>query len=353
MRSNTLKKIGYFDADVVTPEEILLAADLVPIRLLGDPTIELDRVNEHIPPTHCVWARNILEQVIKGFNGDIKDIKGVITAHGCDCTNREFDLWLENTNIDFLFFLNVPLKRNKTAQKFFIEDMKEMITQLEEKFNVKISTDKIREAIKLMNKIRKLLKEISEYRSKLILKGSDFHELVKMVQQQNKTEAIEILQNKLDDLKNNKSFTDKKLKKILLTGSVIDDTEIIRNLENLNFQVVVDDLCIGTRYFWNIVDEKDDPLQALANYHLNKPQYSTKFPSYKRFEFLKELAEKYDIDGVINITQKFCEPLLYSHPYFTKKFKELEIPYLFVEVEYNRESYKQLATRFEAFAEII
>ena len=37
---------------------------------------------------------------------------------------------------------------------------------------------------------------------------------------------------------------------------------------------------------------------------------------------------------------------LYSPP-------ELEIPYLFVEMEYSRESYKQLATRFEAFAEII
>ncbi|MFW9879147.1 MAG: 2-hydroxyacyl-CoA dehydratase, partial [Candidatus Thorarchaeota archaeon] len=50
---------------------------------------------------------------------------------------------------------------------------------------------------------------------------------------------------------------------------------------------------------------------------------------------------------------KFCEPILYDHPYFNKKFKELDIPYLFVEMEYKRESYKQLTTRFEAFREII
>jgi len=36
-----------------------------------------------------------------------------------------------------------------------------------------------------------------------------------------------------------------------------------------------------------------------------------------------------------------------------KKFKELEIPYIFIEMLYNREQYKQLSTRFEAFAEII
>ena len=55
----------------------------------------------------------------------------------------------------------------------------------------------------------------------------------------------------------------------------------------------------------------------------------------------------------MNIAHKFCEPVLYDHPYLSKKFKELAIPYLFIETEYNRESYKQLATRFEAFGEII
>ncbi|MBA7690443.1 (R)-phenyllactyl-CoA dehydratase beta subunit [subsurface metagenome] len=110
---------------------------------------------------------------------------------------------------------------------------------------------------------------------------------------------------------------------------------------------------MGTKYFWNTVDENEDPIVALAKYHLNKPIYSTKFPSYERFEVIKNLAESYNVDGIINIAQKFCEPILYDHPYMNKMFKELEIPYLFVEVTYNRESYSQLSTRFSAFAEII
>ena len=113
-----MTKIGYFDAGIMTPEEILIAADLVPIRLFGNPTIGIDRANEHIPPTHCVWARNILEQAIEGFDSDIK---GVIVTHGCDCTNREFDIWLECVALDFMFFLNAPLKRGKTSLKFFVK----------------------------------------------------------------------------------------------------------------------------------------------------------------------------------------------------------------------------------------
>jgi len=341
--------IAYFDADVVTPEEIIMAAGFTPVRLLGDPTIEHDKVNEHVPPTHCVWARNILEQALIGLN---PEIKGVITSHGCDCTNREFDIWLESTKIDFLHYLNVPLKRGKAPLKFFINDIKELISQLEEKFNVKIDPAQISESIKLMNQIRRLLKEISEYRSPLVIKGSEFHELVKRSQIEDKNAILKILQDKLKELKEKEPSTDK-MKRVLLTGSVIDDTEFFNFLESKGFQVVTDDLCIGSRYFWNTVDEDKDPIKALAEYHLIKPMYSTKMPSYDRFNFLKDLAEKYEVEGVLNIAQKFCEPILYDHPFMKKKFKELNIPYTFIEMLYNREQYPQLSTRFEAFAEMI
>lgn len=345
-----MKKIAYFDACVETPEEVILAANMIPVRLFGNPSIGIDKANEHVPPTHCVWARNILEQAINGLDDDIK---GVISTHGCDCTNREFDIWLECVNLEFLFFLNAPLKRNEMALNFFIQDISELITQIEDKFKVNITSEKIREAIKKMNQIREILREISKFRAKMILKGSEFHALVKYVQQSDKDRALKKLGLKLEDLREAKPFPNDNLKKVLLTGSVIDDTEFIKFLEGIGFQIIADDLCIGTKYFWNNVDEDGDPIKALAEFHLSKPIYSTKFPSYKRFNILKNLAEKYEVDGVINIAQKFCEPVLYDHPYFNKKFKELGIPYLFVEMEYNRESYKQLTTRFEAFTEII
>ncbi|MFX0037866.1 MAG: 2-hydroxyacyl-CoA dehydratase subunit D [Promethearchaeota archaeon] len=345
-----INKIALFDSGVETPEEIIIAADMIPVRLFGDPTVDINKANEHIPPNHCIWAKNLLEQAIKGFDDEFK---GIIASHGCDCTNREFDIWLECVDLEFFYFLNAPLKRNEVALKFFIADIKELVIQLEEKFNVSITLAKIAKAIKLMNQIRNLLRLISNYRSNSILKGSDFHSLVRKVQQMDKNKALEMLELKYKELKTQSPHSSNKMKKVLLTGSVIDDTEFIKFLENLGFQIIIDDLCIGTKYFWDDVDETEEPIKALAKYHLNKPIYSTKFPSYKRFEIIEKLAKQFNVDGIINIAQKFCEPILYDHPYFSKKFKELEIPYFFVEIEYNRESYNQLTTRFEAFKEII
>ena len=343
-------KLGIFDSNVDTPEEIIIAAGFTPYRLFGDPTIEPDKANEHIPSTHCVWTRNLLELAIKGLD---KDMVGIITTHGCDRTNREFDIWRECIDLDFMYYLNSPKKRDEIALKFFITDINEFITQLEDHFKIKVTEDKLKEAIKKMNEIRQLLREISDYRKKMIITGSEFHGLVKSVQQLNKDEAIELLKSKQENLKERQSFSKKDFKKILLTGSDLDDTELIRYIESLGFQIVIDDLGIGTKYFANDVEEYGNPVEKIAKYHINKPIYSTKFPSYQRFEVLKKLATEYNVDGVINIAQKFCEPVLYDHPYLKKSFKELEIPYLFVEVTYNRESYKQLSTRFSAFAEII
>jgi len=345
-----MKKIGIFDSGVETPEEIIMAAGLVPFRLFGNPTIEPDKANEHIPPTHCIWTRNLLEQVITGLD---EDIVGIVSSHGCDRTNREFDIWLECLDYKFMYFLNAPRKRDDLAFKFFLDDLSEFKEQLEDTFKVEISDPKLEEAIQKMNKVRVLLKEISEYRSKYLLKGSEFHALVKKAQTLPKDEVLNILTTRLNELKTAQNSFGNGMKPILLTGSDIDDSEFLVLLENLGFHIIIDDLGVGTKYFWNLVSENESPIEAIAKYHLSTPIHSTKFPSYERFEVLKHLAEKYKISGVINVAQKFCEPVLYDHPYLKKKFKELGVPYLFVEMTYNRESYSQLSTRFSAFAEMI
>lgn len=345
------KKIAYFDSGVITPEEIIMAADMIPYRLLGKPELGVEEANKHIPPNHCVWARNLLEQALKGKLEE--DIIGLITTHGCDCTNRQFDIWLETVDLDFMFLLNAPLKRNETAVNFFIEDMKELISRMESAFNVEITEEKLKKSIEMMNQIREKLKEISEYRNKMKMRESEFHELVKMAQTSEKTAVLAKANSKYEEIIQRASISSETLSKVLLTGSVIDDTEFIKFLENMGFHIVIDDLSIGTRYFWNSANEHIDPLESLANYYLSKPIYSTKYPSYDRYEFLEKLAKEYEVNGVINVAQKFCEPVLYDHPHFEQKFREAGIPYLFIEREYNVESYKQLKTRFEAFREII
>ena len=345
-----MKKIGIIDSCMETPEELILSSGLLPFRLFGDPSLSPLKANEHIPATHCVWARNILEQALQGLP---EDIVGMVSTHGCDCMNRQFDIWLDNVDMDFMYFLNSPLKHNKAAKSFFVRDMRELIIQMEEQFDIEITDDSIQENINLMNEIRNLLKELSEYRTKRKIKYSELHTLIKKVQRIDKKEALNLINDKLEEVKSRESFEEDGMKNILLTGSALDDTEFIRNLEDVGFHIVIDDLCIGTHYFWEQIGEQSDPLKAIADYHFKKPIYSTKVPSHQRYKFIEHLIDEYQVKGVINIAEKFCESILYDHPFMKKNLKEKDVPYLFVEKEYNKEAFQQLKTRFDAFHEII
>ncbi len=345
-------KIGYVDPSFNTPEELIMAANLIPHRIFGDPTIDLMDANKFVPPNHCFWARNCLQ---RGLNGLDKDIKGIIITHACDCSNREFDIWFYHIPYDFYYFLNAPLKRDKISLKFFINDIKELKFQLEEHFGVEITDKKLYEAINLTNEIRKLLKKISEYRNKGLLLGSEFHAIIKNAYKSDKKDVLHNLKEKLKklEIKEPLPYVDGSKKRILLTGSILDDTEILKYLESLGFEIITDDLCIGTRYFHNKIEITGDPIKDIANFHLSKPPYSTEHPSSGRFDFIKGLAEKYQVQGVICLVQKFCEPLLYEYPFFRDSFKKIGMPFIFLEKEYKRDSYNQLTTKFEAFKEIL
>ena len=345
-------KIGYVDPSYNTPEELIIAAGFIPYRIFGDPTLDLVDADKYVPPNHCFWARNCLQ---RGINGLDNEIKGIIITHACDCSNREYDIWYHHVPYDFYYYLNAPLKRGEISLKFFINDLKELRSRLEERFGVEITDEKISEAIKLTNEIRKGLKSISEYRNKGVLLGSEFHAIVKNVQTSEKRDILTNIKDKLNKLENNESLPhiDIGKKKVLLTGSVLDDTDLLIYLENLGFQIVIDDLCLGTRYFHNLIEETGNPIRDIATYHLKKPIYSTEYPSLGRFDFLKELAKRYQVQGVIYIVQKFCEPLLYDYPFIRDSFKEIGMPFIFLEKEYKRESYKNMTTRLEAFQEIL
>jgi benzoyl-CoA reductase subunit C len=49
------------------------------------------------------------------------------------------------------------------------------------------------------------------------------------------------------------------------------DAEFIRLIESRGAQVVADDICTGSRYFWNDVVPAEDSLSAIAARYFDRP----------------------------------------------------------------------------------
>jgi benzoyl-CoA reductase/2-hydroxyglutaryl-CoA dehydratase subunit BcrC/BadD/HgdB len=71
---------------------------------------------------------------------------------------------------------------------------------------------------------------------------------------------------------------------------------------------------------------------------------------------LKEIENsiiKNHVEGIIFISLKFCDTVLYSFPLLKERLNQMGIPVLYLEMEYDNFSEGQLKTRIEAFLEML
>jgi benzoyl-CoA reductase/2-hydroxyglutaryl-CoA dehydratase subunit BcrC/BadD/HgdB len=69
-------------------------------------------------------------------------------------------------------------------------------------------------------------------------------------------------------------------------------------------------------------------------------------------EIEKKIKED-NVGGVIFISLKFCDTMLYSFPLIKQALGKLKIPVLYLEIEYNNFSAGQVKTRTQAFLEML
>lgn len=342
--------MGYFDASHDLPEEILLAAGFIPYKILGNVHKSSDSADRYIFQTHCPAARSMLTEALE--NSD--KWAGIIIAHGCDATNRQFDIWKKHVETPFLYWVNKPLKDDKTAFKFFKKEIRCFIEALEKQYNIEISDEKIKDAIKLSNELKSVLQKLGGLRTERDITNREYFEAVKKAVQDDKATVIKELEALLIDWKAKPEFPVNK-KKVFLTGSDVTYVEWMDLMENSGLRVVRDDLSIGERYFATLIPEKEDPLDALVEYHFNIPRPATKHIPDKRLDFiLRSIVEtKTGIDGVVSQNLKFCETYAIDSVFIKKALNEKNIPNIHLERDYTGKSDEQMKNRLEAFSELI
>ena len=107
-------------------------------------------------------------------------------------------------------------------------------------------------------------------------------------------------------------------KRIMLIGDQIDDVAIIEAIEGTGAYLVMDDISIGSKMYWNDVDVTADPVQGIAERYLRKLKIPTTFvgtgDTYKenleeRFGHMRQYIEEFKVDGVILFVYKYLRPL--------------------------------------------
>jgi bzd-type benzoyl-CoA reductase N subunit len=338
---------------IYTPEELLHAGGFYPYRILGHPGKTL-QADAYFPSNMCSFARNCLEGI---FDGTYDFLDGFVTSNNCDHIRRFYDICYQYRDLPFMEILHVPHIISPESEKYFIQQLRSFKKNLEQKFNLpEISDEAIKQSIRLFNRMRALLRQVYLLRSseQPPLTGVEALEIVRAGMVLPKEEYNAMLEDLLPKLSNKSPTNSNQLYRLLLSGSEMDDVDYISLIENLGGLVVTDDLCNGTRYFWDLVDEEEkDPLVALGKRYLRHSPCARIQPLDNRINHLREMIQTFSVDGIIMQYLKFCDLYGADLPILKRAVKDLNIPILCLDREYGVSGVGQMKTRVQAFFEML
>ena len=358
LREMGKKVIGYFCCFV--PDEIITAFDMVPYRIQGSQSEPIDQADACIEPMACPFARSCFNLALKGTY-DFLD--GFVAPHSCDTVERIYHIWRHYKPAPFTHFINVPHMMGPSSEEFYRKELEFFIKGLEKWSGKKLQRDKLKGAVRQYNQRRAILRELYELRRSdpPLVSGSEITETLVAGMGIPASEHIELMKQWIAEIKERPRPKAQKLPRIFVWGNEIDDTAFIKLIEESGAYVVMDDLCTGTRFFWDDVPETDDPLDGIVSHYLYIhcprsyiPKAETRDKDLEnRYGYIKRFIQEWKANAAIFYIIRYCDTCELEGPDLRQYLNEMKLPVLMIEDDYSVSTIGQLRTRIQAFLEMI
>jgi len=333
-----------------TPEEVICAAGALPIMVWGD-LGDTRLADAYMPSNSCSFARSCFNAALKG---DYDYLDAFVESNSCDNRGKTYDIWVNYSKVPNIYFINTPHSNTEKAHEFFYGEVVKFKKWLENTFKQPITDDSLNDAIAVYNENRALLHRVYNLKMKKppLITGVEFLEVALSGLVMPKNEHNRLLANFLGEIES-RSDLPRQGVRFLVTGSVMDNTELVKLMESVGGSVVADDWCTGSRYFWNPVSLDGEPSRAIARRYLNKVPSSFMFQHEARFRHIMRLAKQFDVEAAIMFVIKYCDTHMFDAPLLRDELKAMELPVLYLEWEHSMSGFAGLKTRIEAFIEMV
>ena len=344
------KVLGYLCSYI--PDEIIYAADILPVRVRVQNCTDTPMGDAYMTNTACSFTRCCLEAANRK---ELDYFDGIISYNSCDQIRRMDDNLRFKTPFPYHYFLSIPTVENEVTIEWFSHELSKFKASLEANFGCEITNEKLNNAIKVYNKTRSLMKELYGLRQRDAppISGTETMKIVLGGLTIPREPFNDMLAQKISEIEKSRGISNYRAR-VMIVGSLLDNPEYIKIIEDLGGLVVTDSLCFGSRLFWDLVEEGSSPLDALATRYLSKASCPRMADGYQsRIEFIKRMIKDFYVDGVIFQRMKFC-PMWWGEIYmFRDELKALGVPCLDLEREYTLGGVGQMKTRIQAFLEVL
>lgn len=340
------------------PQEIAMAMGAATVGLCSTSDETIAEAEKELPKNLC--------PLIKSSYGFAKTDKCpffyfsdvVVGETTCDGKKKMYEYMAEFKDV---FLMELPNTQSEEALKLWKSEIIRFKEYLEKKFDVTITEEDIRGAVKTNNEVRNSLKRLYEVmkHDPAPIQGQDLFKVLygstfKFDRKAIPAEVTALVEKIEKEYAEGKML--EKKPRILVSGCPVGGAteKVVRAIEDNGGVVVTYENCNGAKSIDKLVDEENpDIYDALARRYLNIG-CSVMTPNPNRLELLGRLIDEYQVDGVVEMTLQACHTYNVESLSIRRFVNEKKgIPYINVETDYSQADIGQLNTRIAAFIEML
>ena len=340
------------------PQELAIAAGAATVGLCSTSGETIAAAEKDLPANLC--------PLIKSSYGFAKEDKCpffyfsdiVVGENTCDGKKKMYELMSDFKDV---FIMDLPNSQSDKGLELYKEELLRMKDYVEKKFEVTITDEDMRKAVKLENQIRVAKKNLVDTMKNdpCPVSGLDmFHVLYGSGFKFDHTAIVpelEAVQAKIE-----KEYAEGtnigKRPRIVLTGCPIGGVteKVIKAIEDNGGVVVAMENCVGAKQYDRLIDEDAEDIWEATAYRYLQIGCSVMTPNPNRYDLLGRTIDEYKADGVLEMTLQACHTYNVESKSIEKFCTEKKnVPYFHVETDYSTADVAQLNTRIAAFIEML
>jgi benzoyl-CoA reductase/2-hydroxyglutaryl-CoA dehydratase subunit BcrC/BadD/HgdB len=343
------------------PEELIIAAGGICVGLCAGAQVAAEEAEKFLPRNICALIKSSLGFKLARVCPYIESCDLLIGETTCDGKKKYYEIL---NDFQPVHVMELPQRKADSDRSLWADEVRRLVSRLEEMTEKKISEDSLREAVKVVNAKRKALLRLAELRKSdpPLISGRDALLINQIAFYDDPVRLTEKVNALCDELEERKASGDSiggvHHPRILLSGCpmAIPNWKVAKIIEGSGALVAMDEICTGIRYFRHLVDEgaadSDALLDDIADrYMLIDCAVFT--PNQERLDHIRELVQDYDIDAVVYHALQFCGPYTVESYRVKQDMEAMGVPFLYLETDYSSEDIGQLSTRVQALIEMV
>lgn len=331
---NKKKVIGNFP--IYAPKEIIHAADMLPVTIMGNNTIEVNLAHKYFQAFYCSIIKSTTELML---TKRLDFLDGMVFTSICDDPRNLSGMWQMLFPELPVFYLDFPQNLDyNVSGELYANDLRRFAKQLSEISNKEIADEGLFNSIDIYNKNRELVRSLYKLRSKKPWNISAYESYILLkignlipVEEHSRllTKAVKEIENRNNKRKDNI--------RVLIEGAFCEQPPIalIKTIESLGCYIVDDDFIKDTRWFNRDIIKRKDPYDSLSYAYIVDSTYSTAKYDYDilKKELILKKVKDLSIDLVIFCYPNFCKPAECDQPTIISLLNKEKIQHVTIEYE--------------------